>query len=130
RLSIRKPVGRIGPPTMSCSITSSACSMIRQPKTPAMCWPSCSSAPALRARVLVSRRVARVKGHEQDHAGRPTLVLYCSRSEAQYRVAESMPSPDRAAAIQQQLAELLQTHGKQDEKGKTSRDTTENVVDD
>jgi hypothetical protein len=57
-------------------------------------------------------------------------VLYCSRSEAQYRVAEIMPSPDRAAAIQQQLAELLQTHGKQDDKGKTSRDTTENAVDD
>jgi hypothetical protein len=58
------------------------------------------------------------------------LLLYCARNEAQYRVAEIMPSPERAAAIQQQLAELLQTHGKHDDKGKTSRDSTENAVDD
>ncbi len=73
--------------------------------------PSAEDARYVLALLLVRRRVLRVEGHEQDAAGRPTLLLYCARNEAQYRVAEIMPSPDRAAAIQQQLAELLQTHG-------------------
>jgi hypothetical protein len=73
--------------------------------------PTADDARYVLALLLVRRRVLRVEGHEQDPAGRETLVLYCSRNEAQYRVAEVMPTPDRAAAIQQQLAELLQTHG-------------------
>src|SRR5262245_48580534 len=63
------------------------------------------------ALLLVRRRVLRLEGHERDAAGRETVVLYCHRNEAQYRVAEVMPSVERVAAIQQQLAELLQTHG-------------------
>ena len=63
------------------------------------------------ALLLVRRRVLRVEGHEKDTQGREVIVLHCGRNEAQYRVAEVMPTPERAAAIQQQLSELLQTHG-------------------
>ncbi len=73
--------------------------------------PAAQDARYVLALLLVRRRVLRVEGHEQDAVGQQTLVLYCGRNEAQYRVAEVMPTPDRAAAIQQQLAELLQTHG-------------------
>src|SRR5262245_49310159 len=55
------------------------------------------------ALLLVRRRVLRVEGHEKDAAGRDTMLLHCHRNEATYRVAEIMPSPERAAAIQQQL---------------------------
>ena len=61
--------------------------------------------------LLVRRRVLRVDGNETDAGGRPRLVLYCGRNEAQYRVAEVAPTPERTAAIQQQLADLLQTNG-------------------
>ncbi len=74
--------------------------------------PAAEDARYVLALLLVRRRVLRVESHEQDETGRPTLLLYCARNEAQYRVAEIMPSPERAAAIQQQLSELLQTHGK------------------
>jgi len=73
--------------------------------------PAAEDARYVLALLLVRRRVLRVEGHEPDPAGREMLVLYCSRNEAQYRVAEVMPTPEQAAAIQQQLAELLQTHG-------------------
>jgi hypothetical protein len=63
------------------------------------------------ALLLVRRRILRLEGHEKDDAGRETLALYCSRNDAHYRVTQSLPSPERAAAIQNQLAELLQTHG-------------------
>jgi hypothetical protein len=71
--------------------------------------PAAEDARYVLALLLVRRRVLRVEGHEQDAAGRDTLVLYCSRNELEYRVPEVAPSPERAAAIQQQLAELLQT---------------------
>jgi hypothetical protein len=74
--------------------------------------PAADDARYVLALLLVRRRVLRVEGHEQDSAGREIVVLYCSRNEAQYRVAEVMPTAERAGAIQHQLAELLQTHGK------------------
>jgi hypothetical protein len=64
------------------------------------------------ALLLVQRRVLRVVGNEKDPAGRDVLVLFCGRNQSEYRVAEVMPTDQRAAAIQQQLAELLQTHGR------------------
>ncbi len=60
------------------------------------------------ALLLVRRRVLRVEGSETDDRGRPVSVLYCGRNEAQYHVAEVVPTPERAAAIQQQLADLLE----------------------
>ena len=59
---------------------------------------------------MVRRRIARVERTEEE-AGRKTLVLFCPRNEQEYRVAEVLPTPERAAAIQQHLAELLQMHG-------------------
>ena len=73
--------------------------------------PAAEDARHLLALLLVRRRVLRIEGREKDAAGRETLVLYCGRNEAEYRVAEVMPTPERTAAIQQQLAELLQMHG-------------------
>ena len=74
--------------------------------------PAAADARYVLALLLVRRRVLRVESHEQDDVGRPALLLYSARNESQYRVSELLPSPERAAAIQQQLAELLQTHGK------------------
>jgi hypothetical protein len=71
--------------------------------------PAAEDARYVLALLLVRRRVLRVEGTEQDALGRETLVLHSIRSEGQYRVAELVPTPERAAAIQQQLAELLQT---------------------
>ena len=73
--------------------------------------PTAEDARYVLALLLVRRRVLRVEGHEKDAQGREVIVLHCGRNEAQYRVAEVMPTPERAAAIQQQLSELLQTHG-------------------
>jgi hypothetical protein len=74
--------------------------------------PAAEDARYVLALLLVQRRVLRVAGNEKDPAGREVLVLFCSRSQSEYRVAEVMPTPERVAAIQQQLAELLQTHGR------------------
>lgn len=73
--------------------------------------PTAEDARYVLALLLVRRRVLRVEGNEQDEAGRAMLVLHSSRGETDYRVAEVLPTPERAAAIQQQLAELLQTSG-------------------
>jgi hypothetical protein len=75
--------------------------------------PSAEDARHLLALLLVRRRVLRLEGREKDAAGREVLVLHCSRNEAEYRVPEVLPTPERAAAIQQQLAELLQTQTSQ-----------------
>jgi hypothetical protein len=73
--------------------------------------PSADDARYVLALLLVRRRLLRVEAHEKDAEGRDQLVLHCSRTGAEYRVAEVMPTAERAAAIQQQLAELLQMHG-------------------
>lgn len=73
--------------------------------------PAAKDARYVLALLLVRRRVLRVEGHENDAAGQNVLLLHCGRNEMDYRVEETLPSPERAAAIQQQLSELLQTHG-------------------
>jgi hypothetical protein len=73
--------------------------------------PSAEDARYVLGLLLVRRRVLRVERHEQDSSGGGVLVLQCGRNESEYRVAEVLPSPERAAAIQQHLAELLQTSG-------------------
>jgi hypothetical protein len=60
------------------------------------------------ALLLVRRRIVRVEATEQDPAGHETLVVFCPRNEVEYRVKAVMPSPDREAAIQQELSHLLQ----------------------
>lgn len=73
--------------------------------------PAAADARYVLALLLVRRRVLRVEGTETSETGQEVLQLYCSKNETQYRVEEIMPTPERAAEIQQQLAELLQTHG-------------------
>jgi hypothetical protein len=74
--------------------------------------PGTEDARYVLALLLVRRRVLRVEGHDRDAGGREKLVLHCNRNEAIYHVTETMPTSERALAIQQQLAELLQTHGR------------------
>lgn len=73
--------------------------------------PVAADARYVLALLLVRRRILRVEGNETNEAGQGVLHLSCSKSEQEYRVAEVMPTPDRVAEIQQQLADLLQTHG-------------------
>jgi hypothetical protein len=73
--------------------------------------PAAEDARYVLALLLVRRRIARVERTEHDAAGREQLVIFCPRNEREYSVAEAMPSEERAQQIQQQLAELLQTHG-------------------
>jgi len=61
------------------------------------------------ALLLVRRRVLRVERTESDDAGLETLVLFNPRSEVEYRVSAEVPSEDRVQAIQNDLAQLLQT---------------------
>jgi hypothetical protein len=61
--------------------------------------------------LLVRRRIARLERTESLADGTVELVLYCPRNEQEYRIAETTVAPERAAAIQQQLSDLLQTHG-------------------
>jgi hypothetical protein len=73
--------------------------------------PAAEDARYVLALLLVRRRVLRVEAHEQDPSGRDLLVLHCAKNESDYRVAEVSPTPERVNQIQQQLAELLQSHG-------------------
>jgi len=62
----------------------------------------------LLALLLVRRRVMRLEETERDAQGRETLVLYCPRREATYRVPVVSPSEERIKTIQEELARLLQ----------------------
>jgi hypothetical protein len=73
--------------------------------------PSAEDARYVLALLLVRRRIARVERTEKDETGREQLVIFCPRNETEYRVPEALPTPERAAAIQEQLSELLQTGG-------------------
>jgi hypothetical protein len=57
--------------------------------------------------LLVRRRVVRLEGEEQLADGSEVSVLYCPRREATYRVETTMPSEERIAEIQAELAQLL-----------------------
>lgn len=57
--------------------------------------------------LLVRRRVMRLEETEIE-AGRETLVLYCPRRDATYRVPAVVPTPERIETIQNELARLLQ----------------------
>jgi hypothetical protein len=74
--------------------------------------PSATDARYVLALLLVRRRVLRLESTEQTPGGETELVLHSHRSDVQYRVTETLPTPERAAAIQEQLAALLQTHGR------------------
>ena len=59
------------------------------------------------ALLLVRRRVMRHEETEQDEE-RETLVLYCPRREETYHVEAAVPDAERAEAIQNELAALLE----------------------
>ena len=61
------------------------------------------------ALLLVRKRILRNESTEKDAEGRETLVLYSPRQECEHRVAVVLPSPERVEAIQNELAQLLQT---------------------
>ena len=73
--------------------------------------PTAADARYVLALLLVRRRVLRLDSTEQAASGENVLVLHSHRDDAQYRVTETLPTPERAAEIQQHLAALLQTHG-------------------
>jgi hypothetical protein len=57
--------------------------------------------------LLIRRRVFRLEDTEQDAAGRQTLLVYCPRRQADYKISVVMPDGQRAQQIQQSLAQLL-----------------------
>lgn len=59
------------------------------------------------ALLMIRRRVVRLESTEQDDEGQETLVLFCPRSENEYRVKVATPAPPRVQAIQEELARLL-----------------------
>lgn len=59
------------------------------------------------ALLLIRRRVVRLEESTTDDQGRELSVLYCPRREAEFRVVTSMPSNERIAEIQEELARLL-----------------------
>lgn len=62
------------------------------------------------ALLMVRRRIVRSEGTESDASGQETLKLFCPRNETEYRVPVVLPgTSERAEAIQQELAQLLET---------------------
>ncbi len=59
------------------------------------------------ALLMVRRRIMRLEDTEKDEHGQETLVLFCSRNEAEYRTPVALPSETRAAEIQSELIKLL-----------------------
>jgi hypothetical protein len=59
------------------------------------------------ALLMIRRRIMRLEDTERNEAGQETLVLFCSRNEAEYRTPAVMPNKDREAEIQKELEALL-----------------------
>jgi hypothetical protein len=61
------------------------------------------------ALLLVRRRILRAEGTETDPSGRELQKFYSPRQECEYLVPVVLPAPERVEAIQNELAQLLQT---------------------
>ena len=59
------------------------------------------------ALLLLRRRVLRLEETEAEGTDQETMLLYCPRREAEYRVVVSKPDGDRTNEIQAELARLL-----------------------
>lgn len=59
------------------------------------------------ALLLIRRRVCRLEETQHDDQNRETLLLYCPRREAEYRVTVAAPDAERTGQIQEELARLL-----------------------
>jgi hypothetical protein len=59
------------------------------------------------ALLMIRRRIVRQERTEHDPLGREVAVLYCPRTESEYRTPVVVPPPERVAAIQEELGRLL-----------------------
>ena len=57
--------------------------------------------------LMIRRRLMRMEDTESDAQGNEHLVVFCPRTEKEYRVASQDPSPESVAAIQKELVDLL-----------------------
>lgn len=57
--------------------------------------------------LMIRRRIVRLEDTETDESGRELLVVFCPRTEREYRVPVVTPDAARADAIQEELAKLL-----------------------
>lgn len=57
--------------------------------------------------LMVRRRLMRLEETESDKQGNEVMVLYCQRTEKEYRVRSQDPSPESVAEIQNELVNLL-----------------------
>lgn len=60
------------------------------------------------ALLLVRRRVFRLEEPSSEETDTGEMTVYCARRDASYRVAVVEPAAERAEAIQEELARLLQ----------------------
>ncbi len=59
------------------------------------------------ALLMIRRRILRLEDTEKDEQGQETLVLFCTRNDAEYRTPVVVPTEARAAEIQAELMKLL-----------------------
>ncbi len=57
--------------------------------------------------LMIRRRLMRLEESQTDEQGNEIMVLFCPRTEKEYRVASQNPSPESAENIQTELVELL-----------------------
>ena len=61
------------------------------------------------ALLMIRRRIVRLEDSKPNGQGREELVLFCPRNESEYHVEVVTPGEQRAAEIQHELAQLLQS---------------------
>jgi len=59
------------------------------------------------ALLMIRRKLLRLEGTETDSMRREQLVVFCPKTDLQYRVVVQQPSGERVAVIQQRLGNLL-----------------------
>jgi len=59
------------------------------------------------ALLLVRRRILRMEELEEASVDAEEMTLFCAKNETTHHVRVAQPSPERIAAIQEELAELL-----------------------
>ena len=57
--------------------------------------------------LMIRRRLLRLEETEVAGDGQETMILFCPKNEAEYRVPVSQPTAERVTAIQTRLTQLL-----------------------
>lgn len=57
--------------------------------------------------LMIRRRILRLEESETSEHGEEWLVVFCPKTESEYRVLVTDPSPERIIVIQDELANLL-----------------------